>query len=107
MPPVVIGPTAGATDGDAPAQVGPPARGTRWRPGAGSARESPMPAHPPIDSSDEIMIPAWTSPPGSASPARPGGSGPASADAAERELAAAIREYQARSGRLFPTWSEV
>jgi hypothetical protein len=33
--------------------------------------------------------------------------GPRDEDAAEREFLAAIRDYQRRSGRMFPTWSEV
>jgi len=55
-----------------------------------------MPASLPIGSSDEIAIPDRTGPPAAELAA-----------VAERELALAIREYQARSGRLFPTWSEV
>jgi hypothetical protein len=57
-----------------------------------------MPASLPIDSFDAIALPARAWPPAA---------GPAPAELAERELAQAIREYQVRSGRMFPTWSEV
>jgi hypothetical protein len=55
-----------------------------------------MPASLPIDSFDAIALPARACPPAADLAA-----------VAERELAQAIREYQVRSGRMFPTWSEV